>query len=280
MLPFPRAHYWIAALLVLTFIGFWPSYFAIFGEASFAHHLHGLTATLWMVLLIGQSVTIHRRKFRAHAWWGRTSLVLIPLLTAGGLLVTKVTILKDTPFRHMFGLNLAFADLVASVFIPLSFYLALRNRRSPDLHARYLLATVFPLIGPVVARVLANHVPGFMIEGPQDLYKFGYAADASFYFSVAFLLTLIAKDYRDGKPVAPFTLGLAAVLGMFAYRIIGFTAWWRPLAETLASAPSWLVVASGLALGGAAAWLGWTRPNSRPAIRRADKEERAERGLA
>lgn len=46
MLPFPRAHYWVLVLLVTTFAAFWPSYFMVFADASFAHHLHGITASL------------------------------------------------------------------------------------------------------------------------------------------------------------------------------------------------------------------------------------------
>lgn len=260
MLPFPRAHYWVLTLLIVTFAAFWPSYFMVFTDASFAHHLHGITATLWMVLIISQSYTIHNGHFRAHALPGLLSLPLIPLFTAGGLLATQVTVVKMTPFREMFGLNLAFADLVASVFVPFAFFMALRHRRTPDLHARYLLVTIFPLIGPVLSRLLANYVPGFRIRAAEELYKFGHAVDASFMLTVLILGGLIIRDARAGKPVLPFTLGLIAVLGMFAYKLIGFAAWWQPTAEALASVPAWLVVVTGLVLGSAASWLGWRHP--------------------
>ena len=260
MLPFPRAHYWVLALLVTTFAAFWPSYFMVFADASFAHHLHGITATLWMLLIITQSYAIHNGYFRLHGLAGLSSLLLIPLFTAGGLLATQMTLLEQSPFREMFGLNLAFADLVASVFIPFAFFMALRHRRTPDLHARYLLATVFPLIGPVMSRLLANYVPGFRIRAAEELYKFGYAADASFVLSVAFLGVLVARDAQAGKPLLPFAIGLVAVLGMFAYKLIAIASWWEPLAMALASVPAWLVVAVGLALGSAASWFGWQHP--------------------
>ncbi|AOL22598.1 hypothetical protein Ga0102493_111572 [Erythrobacter litoralis] len=260
MLPFPRAHYWVLTLLIATFAAFWPSYFMVFTDASFAHHLHGITATLWMVLIITQSYTIHNGHFRAHGVAGLLSLPLIPLFTAGGLLATQVTVVEVTPFREMFGLNLAFADLVASVFVPFSFFMALRHRRTPDLHARYLLATIFPLIGPVLSRLLASYVPGFRIRAAEELYKFGHAADASFLLTVLVLGWLVMRDARAGKPVLPFTLGLIAVLGMFAYKLVGFTAWWQPTAEALASVPAWLVFVAGLALGSAASSFGWRHP--------------------
>lgn len=265
MLPFRHAHYWVLALVVLTFIAFWHSYFSTFGEASFAHHLHGMTATAWLFLLIGQSYTIHNRRFAAHALLGRSSLFLMPLFTAGGLLATQVTILSDTPFNRMFGMNLAFADVVASLFVPLFFFMALRHRKNPEIHSRYLLATVFPLVGPVLSRLFANYVPGLTIDAPDQLYKFGYSVDLSFSITVAFLGFLIVRDMKNGKPVLPFTLGLVAVFGMFAYKIIGIADWWRPFAQTLADVPPAVVIVAGLVLGGAVAWLGWQFPASKPA---------------
>ena len=40
-LPFPRAHYYVAAFLVVTIVAFHPSYFGSLREAPFAHHFHG-----------------------------------------------------------------------------------------------------------------------------------------------------------------------------------------------------------------------------------------------
>lgn len=115
MLPFPKAHWYVAAFLVITFAAFMPSYFAVLPDAPWVHHLHGITATLWIVLVITQNWSAHQRSWRMHAWSGMASLPLLPIFTIGGLLVTQHTLLKDTVFKEMFGEALSIADLIVSV---------------------------------------------------------------------------------------------------------------------------------------------------------------------
>ena len=63
-----------------TIAAFWSSYFGKLGSAPVGHHLHGITSTLWMLLLIWQSWTIHNRKRSQHALAGKSSFVLAPYL--------------------------------------------------------------------------------------------------------------------------------------------------------------------------------------------------------
>ncbi len=168
-MPFRGAHYLIAAFLAVTVVAFWPTYFSVLDAAPSAHHWHGVTATLWMLLLIWQSWSIRQRNVSLHKWGGRMSFLLAPPLVAGGLLVTKMTVIKDSPFTQMFAISLSFADFVSVAAFVLFYFLALRNRRSVEHHARYMLATVFPLIPPSVARIFTGYVPGIAIRGPDDL---------------------------------------------------------------------------------------------------------------
>lgn len=259
-LPFPRAYIYVASFFVVTIVAFHPSYFSALAEAPAAHHFRGITATLWIVLLATQSWSIHRGLWRVHAWSGRASLLLVPLFVAAGLLVTQVTLLRQSPFNVMFGTPLAIADLAASLGFPVLYCLGLRNRRSPDRHARYMLETVFLLIGPSVARLFANFVPGFWIRSPEDLYKFGWSVDLSFAVACAFIVILIIRDGRRGKPLLPFTVGLGATLAMFlGYKTLGHApVWAQSLSKDFAALPSGVLVICGLLLGGVAGWLGWS----------------------
>jgi hypothetical protein len=259
MPPFPRAHYYVGAFLLITLVAFAPSYFLVLPNAPFAHHLHGVTATLWIVLLCTQSWSIHHGLWRVHAWSGRASFLLAPLFTAGGLMVTQVTLLKDTAFNEMFGIRLATADVVATLAFALFYFLALRQRRAPDLHARYMLSTVTLLLGPSLARLFANFVPGFLIRGPEDLPKFGQAIDASFVLALVLILVLIGRDLRNRKPVTPFLMAFVASAMMYGgYRGFGETQAWRAASEAFAALPPTIVTLLGFALGAGAAFAGWT----------------------
>lgn len=263
-LPFPRAPYYVAAFLIVTLVAFHPSYFSVLREAPLAHHFHGVTATAWIVLLITQSWSAHAGKWGLHIWSGRASVLLVPLFTAAGLMVTQVTLLRDSAFNAMFGTPLAVADLAASLGFVGLYLLALRNRRDADRHARYMLGTVFLLIGPSVARLLANFVPGFAIRSPDELFKFGWAVDASFALAVLFLLLLLVSDMRSGKPRTPLLVSLSATLGMYlGYVFIGPLPIWSEVgAPAFAALPTPVIIAAGLALGVLAAWIGWRNPAS------------------
>ncbi|MEE4208398.1 MAG: hypothetical protein V2I43_03925 [Parvularcula sp.] len=261
-LPFPRAHLYVAAFLIVTIVAFHPSYFSVLKTAPAAHHFHGITATLWIVLLITQSWSIHRGLWRVHAWSGRASLLLVPLFVAAGLLVTQVTLLSPSPFTPMFGRALAVADLVASFGFAVLYALALRNRRFPERHARYMLATVFFLIGPSLARLTANFIPGMWIRSPEELYKFGWSLDFSFVFALAMIGLLIARDAARGKPVVPFAAGFAGTLAMWlGYKIGGYAPFWTEgWSHSFAALPTSVIIGAGLVIGAFAGWAGWSYP--------------------
>lgn len=54
-MPYSKAHYVVALVLLATIIGFWPSYFGNLREAPLAFHFHGVIATAWIILLMLQA---------------------------------------------------------------------------------------------------------------------------------------------------------------------------------------------------------------------------------
>ncbi len=260
-MPFPRAHYYLAAFLVVTIAAFWPSYFGILNAAPFAHHLHGVTATLWVLLLIWQRWAIRQSNFSLHKWGGRLSFLLAPPFLAGGLLVTKVTAIKDSPFTEMFAISLSFADLVSAGAFALFYFLALRNRRSVALHSRYMLATIFPLIAPSVARIFTNYVPGIAIRSPEDLPNFGIALNLSFMIAALFTMALLVRDARNKNPLLPFSLTLGSLILMIrSYHTYCNTELWERTILSFAGYPDATLIAAGLALGLVVAIAGWNLP--------------------
>ena len=242
MLPFPNAHWYVGGFLFFTLAAFMPSYFAVLPDAPWVHHLHGITATLWIVLVMTQNWTAHNRQWKLHAWSGIASLALLPLFTMGGLLVTKHTLLSNSPFKDMFGHALSAADFFVSFAFVAFYAAALRYRRTPDLHARYMLGTVILLAGPSISRFLVNYVPGFLIRSIENLPKFAEALDASFIIASVFCVILILRDYRAGKPILPFSMALLATLLMcLSYYMVGEMSIYGRIAEGFSSLASWQI---------------------------------------
>ena len=257
-MPFQHAHYYVAAFLAITIIAFWPTYFGVLDEAPFAHNVHGATATAWVLLLIWQSWSIHQRNIRFHKWGGRISFLLAPPFVAGGLLVTKMTVIKPSPFTEMFAISLSFADFVSVASFAAFYFLALYHRRSVDDHSRYMLATIFPLIPPSVARLFAVYAPGIAIRSPEDLPNFGIALNLSFVVAALFNIALIINDIRRKKPLTPFALSLVSLIVMIAiYHTYGTTDHWRRTVLAYAELSDTTLMVVGLVLGALAALVGW-----------------------
>ena len=105
-MPYRHAHWYLIGLLALAGLAFWPQYLSQVRTAPAQYHLHGITATLWVLMLIAQSMTIHRDQRQVHRKLGTLSLVLFPLFLAGGstiFLGMAQRFVEGSPFHVMYG---------------------------------------------------------------------------------------------------------------------------------------------------------------------------------
>lgn len=257
-MPYSKTHWFMLALLPLTLAAFWPSYFGILRDAPLAHHLHGVTGTLWILLIAAQSFAIHARRLPLHRSMGRLVFVLAPLLIGAFALVTWAGAVKaaaNHPFYEMFGRALLTGDALLTFATPLLVYLALRHRRNVYLHGALMIGTVIGLLPPIVARLFNFYVPGLVIQGPDTLYRFGHALQISVALSVA-LAVVLALRYRPHG--WPWWLAAAiTALVYLSYATVGQTAPWTAAVLEIATWPPVAVFAFGVALGALACWLGW-----------------------
>ncbi|MEX2527710.1 MAG: hypothetical protein WEA09_08750 [Gemmatimonadota bacterium] len=259
-MPFPRAHWYLIAFLAVTIVAFYPSYFGILNEAPPGHHMHGITATVWMLLLIWQSWAIHNNRREQHALAGKTSFVIMPLFLAAGLWVTQITIVKEDMFKEMFGLRLSPGDWGAVLYVALVYALALRHRYKVHLHARYMLVTIVPLIAPSIVRLFTGFVPGFTIRSPEELYRFGEALDVVIGGTLVLMGIWLVWDRKHGKPLMPGILGIGyLVFTLLAFHWFGKTEVYHGLAYRFAAVPTVWLLFAGILLGIVAGWWGWTK---------------------
>ncbi|MDB5720451.1 MAG: hypothetical protein JWP15_1069, partial [Alphaproteobacteria bacterium] len=47
-MPYPRAHYFVLLVIAVILLGFWPSYFGVWGSVPWQFHVHGTAASLWV----------------------------------------------------------------------------------------------------------------------------------------------------------------------------------------------------------------------------------------
>jgi len=268
-MPYRHAHWYLLLLFPLTGLAFWPNYFSKFSASPYAFHVHGITAALWIALLAAQSWTIHHRRAALHRGVGMTSLALFPFFLVGGLLVLRTMAHKvgtrEDPFYDLFGARLGTMDALSSIALPFLFYTAIRWRRKVQVHARYMLAPVLFLLGPILSRLMPA-LPPLAIAGPETFYRFAYGLHLANGIAVAVAAFLYVKAPRHGRPF--LIVGGLVLLQSLLFETLGRTRGWEALYASLAEVPAALLVSLGLAAGilaGAAGWIGGQPPARREA---------------
>jgi hypothetical protein len=145
-----RSGPFFAVLLALVPLAFWPGYLSKLFETSNAYiHMHAVTATLWMLMLIVQPLAIGARRFTLHRIIGTASYVLAPLVVASMVLLAHSRNRSPDVTSSFLYLQLSLA-----VVFGLSYALAILTRRRVALHARFMVCTGLTMIDPVVHRVM------------------------------------------------------------------------------------------------------------------------------
>src|SRR5688500_14006291 len=72
----------IAAVALISVLGFWDIYFGAEADAQPHHHLHIATVFMWMGLLLTQLILMARGSYEAHRKVGLAVLGAGPLLVA------------------------------------------------------------------------------------------------------------------------------------------------------------------------------------------------------
>lgn len=72
----------IAAVALISVLGFWTIYFGVGADPQPHHHLHVVTVFTWLGLLLFQLTMIGQRRFATHRKVGLVVLAIAPLLVA------------------------------------------------------------------------------------------------------------------------------------------------------------------------------------------------------
>jgi len=258
-MPYRHAWLFIVALLAATVFAFWRSYFGVLPTSPVGFHIHGVTATLWMLLLLAQSWTPHHGQLAVHRLLGRMTFVAAPLFGAGAMGVMHsmaAGTAGGNPFYALWGAKLAVLDALAFGAVLYAIAMALRHRRTVRLHAGYMLSSALPLLSPVLGRVFNQTVPGLIVHGPQDFPVFGGGVQLANLVAGLIALWLWRRDPRHGRPWA-IALGVV-VVQIAAFQVVAADGAWRAAFEGLAKPPLILLLAFGFAVGAATAAVGWT----------------------
>ncbi|MGZ5446382.1 MAG: hypothetical protein ACXW5U_27940 [Thermoanaerobaculia bacterium] len=165
--------YWFAGFLVITLVAFWPPYFAkLPARMDIYTHVHAALMTVWFGLLIAQPFLIRRGWRGWHRALGRFSYVLVPAIaiTWVQLVHVRARAMPDDVFAKEG--KFFYLAFVSAVLFLSAWGMAILRRRTPPLHARYMVCTAFALIDAVMARLLFFNFPTF--ENPFVYQAIGF----------------------------------------------------------------------------------------------------------
>lgn len=205
----------LLVFLAFVVLAFWPSYFArLFEQPNLRFHAHGIVLTLWCVLLVVQPQLLRTGRRSVHRALGKASYVLAPALVAITLSFVHYRVGGGIPpgapleLGDLYFLALTLNALVAFAVL---YGLAIRYRRDPQAHGRYMLCTVFPLFTPVTDRLIAAHAPRLLAFVPR-LDGSPLVQVAGFALADLILIVLSLWDWRANKRTNVFPVALAVLL--------------------------------------------------------------------
>src|ERR1700712_4863687 len=87
---YPHAQWYFLLAIVLTWVGFARSYFAVIRTEPLLHHVHGALMGGWIALLIVQPILYQRGQLKLHRTLGRWgAFVLVPAMVVVGFLAIR-----------------------------------------------------------------------------------------------------------------------------------------------------------------------------------------------
>jgi hypothetical protein len=184
---FSKSVFFLALVPLFAVWGFWVTYFTRpSGTVSLQEHFHGVALFAWVLMLVLQSGLIRANRRSIHRQTGKLAYLLGPWIIVSTVILAnyKLNVRGLTPEGlYIFGLQ--FFILIQFI---VCYSMAIRFRKQPDVHARWMICTVFSMLDPIFARILLVN----FIHVPVET---GIVQYMTYAFINVIVLTLVFRDW-------------------------------------------------------------------------------------
>ncbi|WP_228853522.1 hypothetical protein [Aegicerativicinus sediminis] len=223
---FPKAHFWLLIPFALTIAGFYLSYWSRFSDAPWRQHIHGLSATAWYILVVLQPWLIHNKPLKYHKKLGVIGVFLAGAVVFSAFQVIPYQVVNDF-LPNVLKYGFSFGDICALIGFSICVILGVLNAKKTNVHARWLISTVFWILLPATARLVYFPLLG-AYEGNPPLSYLQVVHLCWFVTTLIPLLYLIYLDHKKEKKV--YNSYLFTLIGVSFYTlaigIVGKWQWW------------------------------------------------------
>jgi uncharacterized membrane protein YozB (DUF420 family) len=218
--------FFFIAVLIMTFLGFYPTYFThfpMFEGFSWVYHFHAFFATLWIIMLIAQAFLIRKKKFQLHRKIGKTSFYVIPFLLFSFFLMAKTTYFKNINEKHLSETDalayLSRSGLRDILYMVILYGLAILYKKRTSWHLRFFTCSGLMVLGPGLGRfAFANFRPE--VAG----------ATMGVFLLLIPIIWLIIDIIKKKSPI-PLLIFIAITISAIYLDGAGHSTWWQTFAK-------------------------------------------------
>ena len=225
---------WMAGVCVLiAFGGFIPTYWAKLAAGTFKGapilHIHGMLFFTWTLFFLAQTTFVATGRTPKHRNWG---LAGISLATAMGITVVLAAI-NSIKAAETIGMGdearrFTIVSLSGLALFAAFLGLAIANVRRAELHKRFMLLAMVPLMHAATARVFMTAFAPADAKGPPPVF----VAIPPGLFVDLIIVGAIIHDWRTrGRPHRVYVIGGAILLAV------------QLLSVPLSTGPTWMAIA-------------------------------------
>lgn len=155
-------HLWMLIPFAISVLGFSYSYYLNLANATFHQHVHGISATLWYVLIVVQPYLIARKQdIRRHRELGAIGTLLAGIVAGSAFTIIPkniddvATLDPNGFFNPTFAYFAVVVDFVlVSLFVAsVAMAILAMKRRNLAGHVQWMMASVFFVLSPGLARL-------------------------------------------------------------------------------------------------------------------------------
>lgn len=234
---FRNSVFFFIIFFALVLWAFWINYYGRLTESMPFHtHFHGIVMTLWCIMLISQATLIRFKQYKWHKISGKFSFILVPLIIISGFHIAHVSIGEQPSGTDIFYYRIAlmFNSIVAFTIL---YGLAIYFRSIPQVHARFMIGTVFPVMTPATDRIIHIFFPVMRdfvptVNGSPMVQIYG------FLLASLVLLAMIAWDWKQNtRPWAFISVLIVVLLYQISVLFFYNFSFWQRTGDWIMSLP-------------------------------------------
>lgn len=230
---------WMAGVCVLiAFGGFIPTYWAKLATGTFKGapilHIHGFLFFAWTLLFLAQTSLVASGRTMNHRDWGLGGIALATAM-AISVVLAVISSIKTASGMGMGdeARRFAIVPLTGLLFFAGFFKLAILTIRRSDLHKRFMLLAMIPLMHASMARLFMTAFAPADAKGPPPVFV---AVPPAICVDLLVVAAMIHDWRRRGRPHPVYLVGGSLLLASQLLMVpASSTAAWMAVAKWLES---------------------------------------------